>query len=82
MASKQKSGKAQKVGRQKRSPSGKLQFMRTYENKLRRVNRERAKAGKPIVGALPGYNVSTGIPDYKNVKQPLAPLNPRSARAK
>lgn len=81
MASKQKSNKQQKVGRQKRSPSGKTQFLRTYRNKLKRVNRARSRAGKEPLVFLAGYNIATGVPDYKvNQKPVFAPLNPKAAR--
>lgn len=81
MASKQKSGKAAKVGRQKRSPSGQNQWKRTYRNKLNRINRDRAKSGKDPLTYLAGYNIVTGIPDWKGGGTATLPsLNPNSAR--
>lgn len=55
--------KNRKHGRGKRK-SGRLEdrYLRAYLNKLRRVNRDRAKAGKAPLTSLPGYNHSTGKP--------------------
>lgn len=81
MGSKQKSGKAQKVGRQKRSASGQNQWKRTYRNKLNRINRDRAKSGKDPLTFLAGYNIVTGVPDWKGGGATTLPsLNVQSAR--
>ncbi len=49
-----KKGKKQrKWGRGFRKPGALMQARRTYENKLRRVNRDRAKSGKPPLAGLP-----------------------------
>ena len=45
--------KNRKWGRNRRKPGGALQARRTHNNKLRRVNRDRAKSGKPPLPALP-----------------------------
>lgn len=66
MASKKsdrKKGQACKVGRTKRVPMrGEKRFRNAYENKLRRVNRDRAKSGKEPLVILQGYNPGTGVP--------------------
>jgi len=46
-----KKGQARKVGRTKRAPMRtEKRFKRAYENKLKRVNRDRAKSGKTSSG--------------------------------
>ena len=66
-------GSAAKVGRSKRKP-GRLEdrFLRAYANKLRRVNRDRAKSGKPPLKTLAGYNSLTGKPDSSAQRASLA----------
>lgn len=57
-------GAAAKVGRGKRCPLRlERRYVRSYANKLNRVNRDRAKSGKPALGALSGYDPITGYPD-------------------
>lgn len=51
-----KSGKGRKQGRGSRKPGAALQAYRTYKNKLKQVNLELEKAGKPQIFALPGYD--------------------------
>ena len=64
MPKSKKGGSSRKVGRTRRSPMrGERRFKRAYENKLRRVNRDRAKSGRGPLYALPDYNLSTGVPE-------------------
>jgi len=59
-----KKGQARKVGRGKRVPMRlEKRFRNAYRNKLRRVNRNRAKSGKPPLFLIQGYDIITGIPD-------------------
>ena len=59
-----KKGDPKKVERTKRVPlRGERRFKRAYENKLRRVNRDRAKSGKPTLFYLEGYDPATGKPE-------------------
>ena len=57
--------KHRKHGRATRKPGAARQYKRTYDNKLRRVNRERAKAGAPPLKTLPGYDSQ-----YKRMEAP------------
>jgi len=57
--------KHRKIGRNARRPSGKMQWLRTYLNKLIRVNKDRAKSNKPPLNTLANYNPVTGVPAWK-----------------
>lgn len=51
-----KSHKARKHGRNKRNGRNTRQAIRTAKNKLKRVNRERAKMGlKPLLALIPKW---------------------------
>lgn len=45
-----------KIGRSARKPCNRMQYFRTYTNKLARVNRDRAKSGKPALASLSNYD--------------------------
>lgn len=73
MAEQRKSGGDRKKGRNKRKPGASLQRARSARNKLKRINKDRAKRKTTLV---PGVS-NKGVECMKRV--PAAPLPPLKA---